>query len=197
MSAELAEMWRAFADASCRGYSPLYEAVSHAVAEDDDILSLIAEAPAPGHMPTTFLAAVHYLLLGEPDQPLAARYRGETNEDVAPLLHGFCVEHRRTVLNLLTTRHTNTNEVGRSAALGPAFLTVAHHIGTPIAHVDVGCSAGLNLFCDRYRLDFGAHGGIGPTDAVVRVQCQVLGTAPPVAPILPPVAARTGIDRDP
>jgi len=61
----------------------------------------------------------------------------------------------------------------------------------------VGASAGLNLLCDRYRLDYGAHGVSGPRTSPVRISCLVTGGDPPVAERLPGVVARVGIDRDP
>ena len=109
----------------------------------------------------------------------------------------MCLTHRADIVELLATRHTNTNEVGRSAVLGPALTAVAARLGAPLGLVDVGASAGLNLFCDRYRLDYGAAGATGPADAPVRIECAVVGGAPPIAPALPEIAARTGLDLDP
>jgi hypothetical protein len=74
---------------------------------------------------------------------------------------------------------------------------VADRLGAPLGLVDVGCSAGLNLFCDRYRLDYGPAGATGPEAAPVRIECGVLGDAPPIASSLPAIAARTGLDLDP
>ncbi|HTN81685.1 MAG TPA: DUF2332 domain-containing protein, partial [Acidimicrobiales bacterium] len=70
-------------------------------------------------------------------------------------------------------------------------------LGAPLALLDVGCSAGLNLFCDRYRLDYGRAGATGPSDAAVQIRCDVVGGAPLIAPILPTISARTGLDRAP
>ena len=53
----------------------------------------------------------------------------------------------------------------------------AHRSGSSTS----GASAGLNLFCDRYRLDYGTAGATGPADAPVRIECAVLGGAPPIA----------------
>ena len=96
---------------------------------------------------------------------------------------------------MLNTRTVQTNEVGRSALLGPALTWAAG--GEPVQLVDVGCSAGLNLLCDRYRLDYGGHGVSGPDDSPVRIDCQVVTGSPPVAPRLPVIAGRVGIDLDP
>jgi len=197
MRRELADVWIYFADTSCRGYSPLYDRICRAVAANDDVLDLIDEAPRRGHQPNVLLGAVHYLLLGGLDHRLAAVYAGTSDADPGPLFIDVCLTHRAEVLELLATRHTNTNEVGRSAILGPALTEVAARCGEPLGLVDVGCSAGANMYCDRYHLDYGANGSTGPADAAVRIACEVIGGHPPLAPMLPAIAARIGIDRDP
>ncbi len=193
----LADVWRYFADTSCRDYSPLYDRICRVVAEREDVLDVVRAAPAPGHQPNVLLGAVHYLLLGGLDHPLGAVYRGESDADPGLLFADLCLHHQRPIVELLATRHTNTNEVGRSAVIGPALTTAAARLGTPLGLVDVGCSGGLNLFCDTYRLDYPDHGGTGPADAPVRISCRVVGGPVPIAPSLPPVVARLGLDRSP
>jgi hypothetical protein len=194
---DLADVWTWFADTSCRNYSPVYDRICRAVAASDEVLSLQREAPPMAHMPNVLLAAVHYLLLGGLEHPLAAVYAGSSSADPGPLFVDACLTHRDEVLALLGSRHTNTNEVGRSALLGPALTWVGSHVGAPLTLIDVGCSAGLNLLCDRYRLDYGAAGATGPQGAAVRIGCDVVGGRPPIAAMLPPIAHRMGIDRDP
>ena len=195
--ASLSELWIWFADNHLRAYSPIYDRVSRAVAASDEVLSLLQEAPPRSHQPNVLLAAVHYLLLGGLDHPLAAVYAGVSDADPGPLFVDVCLTHRAEILQLLATRHTNTNEVGRSAIVGLALIAVAERFGEPLALVDVGCSAGLNLLCDRYRLDYGAAGATGPADAAVTIDCEVVGGEPPIASELPPIAERVGIDADP
>ena len=60
----LAEIWIYIADASCRGYSSLYDRICRAVADSDAVLEMVTEAPPEGHHPVLLLAAVHHLLLG-------------------------------------------------------------------------------------------------------------------------------------
>jgi hypothetical protein len=193
----LADLWTYFADTSCAGYSPLYDRISRAVAGNSAMIELISEAPPSGHQPTVLLAAVHYLLLEGVDHPLASVYAGTSDADPGPLFADVCFRHRDRILEMLATRHTNTNEVGRSAVLGPALTAVADELGAPLGLVDVGCSAGLNLLCDRYLLDYGPAGSTGPADAAVRIACEVIGKPPPIAPTLPAIGARIGIDRHP
>jgi hypothetical protein len=193
----LGEIWIYVADTSCRGYSPLYDSICRHVAERDDVLDLVEQAPPLGHNPVLLLAVVHDLVLRGDGHALADVYAGTSTADPGPLFADVCLAHPDVVLDLLATRSVNTNEVGRSAVLGPALTTVAARHGAPLAHLDVGCSAGLNLLADHYRLDYGPAGATGPVDAAVRVDCTVVGGTPPIAAALPEVAARVGLDRQP
>ncbi|HMQ24605.1 MAG TPA: DUF2332 domain-containing protein [Acidimicrobiales bacterium] len=209
---DLAALWRYIADTSCRGYSPLYDRICRTVADDAEVLGLVSEAPPQGHNPLLLLAAVHYLVLGGLDHPLAAVYAaaddpeaGATDTaataapsaDPGPLFVDLCLQQRDAILELLATERVNTNEVGRSAVIGPALTLVADRLGAPLAHVDVGCSAGLNLLVDRYRMDYGPLGVTGPVDAAVELRCEVLAGRPPIASTLPTIAARVGLDLGP
>jgi hypothetical protein len=193
----LADFWVTFADTQCRDYSPLYDRIVRYVATLDEIMAMVQAAPPEAHMPNVLLAAVHFVVLGGVDHPLVAVYESASDADPGPLFADVCVQYRTEIEHLLATRHTNTNEVGRSAVLGPALLTVAERLGAPLGLVDVGCSAGLNLLCDRYFLDYGEFGATGPTDADVRLQCEVIGGRPPTADTLPAIGSRVGLDLDP
>lgn len=48
-----------------------------------------------------------------------------------------------------------TNETGRSAMLLPGFLTIARETGLPLALVEIGASAGLNLMFDKFHYQYG------------------------------------------
>ena len=197
MPRDLADIWTFFADTSCGAYSPLYDRICRSVAASDEVLNLIREAPPAAHQPNVLLGAAHYLVLSGVEHPLAAVYAGVSDADPGPLFLDLCLRERDRVLELLATRHTNTNEVGRSAILGPALTSVASEFGEPLGLVDVGCSAGLNLLCDRYLLEYGRAGTTGPSDAPVHIACDIVGGSPPIAPMLPTISARVGIDRHP
>ena len=197
---ELAEVWTGFADLACGRYSPIYDRVSRAVAASDEVIDFILEAPPQAHMPTVLLACVHFLLLDGRRHPLVEVYEGTSVADPGPLFLQFCLDNRGSLLELMAYRHTNTNEVGRSAVLGPALVAAAERLGRPdgpLALVDVGCSAGLNLLCDGYLLEYPGLGTTGPADSEVRIRCDVTGGAPPVRPSLPSISSRVGIDLDP
>ena len=195
--ADLAFLWTWFAKNQLRGYSPVYERIALAVAKDRQVLEMVRAAPPMAHMPPLLLAAVHYLLLEGREHPLADVFEGRSDADPAPLFLDLCRARADDVATLLATRRIQTNECGRSAVVGPALTWLAAPSGQPVALVDVGASAGLNLLCDQFRLDYGEHGATGPTDSPVWVDCRVIAGRPPIAERLPPMAARVGIDRSP
>ncbi|MDE2277113.1 MAG: DUF2332 family protein, partial [Burkholderiales bacterium] len=92
-------------------------------------------------------------------------------------------------------RPPQTNEVQRSAALLPGLLYVAAQTRLPIALLEIGASAGLNLWCDRYRHDPGAWAWGDPAaPLVLRTDWQ--GPPPPLQAGLR-VASRAGCDAHP
>jgi hypothetical protein len=191
----LAELWRWFADGIMTGYCPLYDEIARSVATDRELLALQYSARPHAHLPTMVLAGAHYLVLNGVDHPLAEVYAGRSSEPVAPLFRDLCLGQSEALVEVLNTRTVQTNEVGRSALLGPGLTWAAG--GEPLQLVDVGCSAGLNMLCDRYRLDYGRHGVSGPDGSPVRIECRVESGSPPVVPRLPAINGRVGIDLNP
>jgi hypothetical protein len=192
---ELAQIWEWFAVGQCRGYSPIYERIASSVARDRELLELVRRTPPECHLPLSLLAAVHDLLLDGIEHPLAEVYAGTSDADPAPLFADVCRRHPDAVTEVMAARPVQTNECGRSALIGPALTWLASQGLGPLALVDVGASAGLNLLCDRYRLDYGSYGATGPPDSPVTVQCRVEAGDPPIAQALPELVARVGIDR--
>lgn len=198
----MASWWRDFADEQCAGYSPLYEAICRAVAADGEVLDLVIDAPFFGRQPNVLLAAVHDLVLRGTTHELATLYSAAGRGEIVPAAEAgrsfrdFARRNRDELAQLLSFRRTNTNECGRSAVLVPALRWAATEVGAPVALIDVGTSAGLNLRLDRYRIDYLDGRTTGPADSPVVIECAVRGPAP-VEPEAPPVAARIGLDRKP
>jgi hypothetical protein len=193
---DFARMWAWFAT-HCQETSPLYERISRAVAGDRDLLERLRATPPSAHLPPALLAAVHYLVLSGADHPLAALYAGRAEGDPGPHFLDFCHGHWDEVNDLLSTRHIKTNDCGRSALIAPGLTWLAPRFGGRFSLVDVGASAGLNLLCDTYRIDYGTFGATGPPDSPVAIHCRVAGGEPPIADRLPTFVTRVGIDRSP
>ena len=88
-----------------------------------------------------------------------------------PGIQGPVLHRRQELLEIMSTRRIQTNECGRTAVLAVGLSAAASRLGQPIALLDAGASAGLNLRLDRYLLDFGGFGRLGPEDSSVRVAC--------------------------
>lgn len=86
-----------------------------------------------------------------------------------------------------------TNEVRRSCALLPGFLTIAALTGKPLILSEVGASAGLNLQWDRYSYHLGDFSW-GKVSAV-KLAPRWEGPPPPQAGI--EITERTGCDLNP
>jgi hypothetical protein len=183
---QLADLWRWFAEELFAGSCPI---------EDAELLAVQLSALPHAHFPPMLLAGAHYLLLDGGEHPLVDVYSGRSAAPAPPLFRDLCLGHHDDLLEVLNARTVQTNEVGRSALLGPALTWAAG--GEPIQLVDVGCSAGLNLLCDRFRLDYGPYGATGPQDSLVQIDCTVSAGLPPIAPQLPLIAGRVGIDLEP
>jgi hypothetical protein len=192
---DLADLWRWVADGILAGTCPIYDEIARSVAEDHELLALQYSADPRAHFPPLMLAGAHYLLLNGIEHTLADVYAGRSTASASPLFRDLCLGHREELLDVLNARTVQTNEVGRSALLGPALTWAAG--GEPVQLVDVGCSAGLNLLCDRFRLDYGRLGATGPKDSPVQVDCKVSAGTPPISRQLPVIAGRVGIDLDP
>ena len=179
--------------------SPLYAVFGHAVAEDGELLDLADEALEGQPPPNVLFAAVHALLATKPGEPLAAYYAtlgGEKPADAAAAGHlrQFCRDHREELLPIIRTRLVQTNEVRRSAVLLPVFASIAGETGKPLALIEIGPSAGLNLLFDRYQYRYGEF-AVGNPESPVVLDCEPRGALPEIR--IPQVVSRTGIDLNP
>lgn len=197
---DLAVRFRRFAEVECDN-SPLYRHLSAALADDAETLALAGQT-RHGPVPLLFLAAVHFLLLQCVPHPLARHYAslgGAMDGDPYPDFRDFCLTHRTALAPLLTSRLVQTNEARRCVHLFPAFNYLARQVpAQPLALIEIGASAGLNLNWDRYCYDYGDGRLYGVADSPVRltvVQCGAL--APPIDSPSPTVATRVGLDLNP
>lgn len=199
----LARRFERFAQRECH-VSPLYERLSLGIASDPELLTVATHTQQGQPAPNLFLAAVHFLLLKGAQHPVSAFYPSLSRpplwaEDPYPSFRAFCLEHHEAMRALLSTRMVQTNEVGRCACLLPAFGLVARQAqGRPLALVEIGASAGLNLLWDRYRYDYGAGRQYGEPNSPVQIACTWRSDQPPPIPaVWPRVAGRVGLDVNP
>ncbi|MET0335914.1 MAG: DUF2332 domain-containing protein [Rhizobacter sp.] len=191
----LAARFRHFAKVECPE-EPLYEALCRIVAADPRLLAFLSDTPDEQQRPNLWLAAVHDLLLAGAAHPLAAYYpslggRRAPDADLAGSVQSFAAEHETALRQLMRTRTTQTNEIGRCAVLWPALHAIAQRAGTAdLALLDVGCSAGLNLGVDHYRYDRAEPG-------LPFLPTKLVGAQRPPTMPTPRIVHRLGIDPAP
>ncbi|ADH67395.1 DUF2332 domain-containing protein [Nocardiopsis dassonvillei] len=174
----IVRQYRGFADGYAQGAAPAYARIARALVGDEHVLGLVASLPAGNkRQPNLLLGAVRFL--GGPV--------GEWADFRAWLL-----EHWEQVRAVVLERYTQTNEVRRCATL----LPVLAGLEGPLALVEVGASAGLCLYPDRYRYSFDGGAPIGPARSPVLLECATSGPVP-VPGRVPRVVWRAGIDLNP
>lgn len=168
-----ATVYAEFGAREARGVSASYERLSMAVARDDELLGLLGSLPPAKRQPNLLFAVVGFL--GGPlDDPAAFR--------------GYAVGNWPAIEEQLRSRATQTNEPGRCAVLLPVLAALPQ----PLALLDVGASAGLCLYPDRYSYRYGDQ-RIGTGDPVL--DCAASGIGLPAR--LPEVVWRAGLDLNP
>lgn len=177
--ASTAARYRAFAEVEARGMSTTYEAWAAGVAGDPPTIALIEELPVAKRQPNLVFSAARFQ--GAPLGPYAV---------LRDWLHRHWIEVRATVLD----HATQTNEAGRCAL----HLPVLAALPGPLALLEVGASAGLCLYPDRYAYRYDERTPIEPSDGPSRVvlDCETNGRVP-IPERLPEVVWRAGIDLNP
>ena len=184
----LRDYYGKFARLEASGTSPIYTAWAEGVAADDEVIALLLELPRPKRQANLLFAAARHLGAGE-----------GTYAD----LRAWLLRHWDDVRELMLARSTQTNEAGRCATLLPALA----RIPGPLALMEVGASAGLCLYPDRYSYRFTVTGAVGaefaqsttldPADgpSAIVLDCELTNVSVPER--LPEVAWRAGIDLNP
>ncbi|GAA2187656.1 DUF2332 domain-containing protein [Micromonospora lupini] len=167
------EAYVEFGTREAHGVSPTYERLSHAVAHDGDLLALLDTLP-PGKRQPNLLFGVVRWLGGPVDDPVA--------------FHDYTVAHWPAVEAQVRARATQTNEAGRCAVLLPVLAALPQ----PLALLEVGASAGLCLYPDRYAYRYGEY-EVGEGTPVL--ECAAGALVPPAR--VPQVVWRAGLDLNP
>lgn len=146
-------------------------------------------------VPLRLAGGLHALVLRSTAAQLVAAYPPNQSDD-DPLWQAVewaMTNHTAHLLHWLQNA-PQTNEVRRAAALIPALNMIARSTGLPLALWELGCSAGLNLRCDRFRLDAGPT-KFGPQTSPLSLHPEWRGPCP--APYAVEVTDRRGVDLNP
>lgn len=173
---DVIEEYRDFATYAA-GDSPCFEAWALGVVEDPEVLAWLGTLPSIKRQPNLVFAA--------------ARWHGAPTPGSYDDLRRVLLDREGDVRATVMSRATQTNEVGRLATLVPVMSIV----DGPLALIEVGASAGLCLFPDRYDYAWpplGALRGSGGT-----VLTATAAGAMPIPVAHPEVAWRGGVDLHP
>ena len=160
--------------------SPCFDEWGRGVAGDDEVLAWIQELPGLKRQPNIVFAA--------------ARWHGVPAPGPYAGLRDALLADDGTIRATIMERSTQTNEVGRLATLLPVF---AELVGDgPLALLEAGASAGLNLYPDRWGYEWSTPDGPVRLGPAPHLPCEVTGPAPLPAR-LPQVSWRGGVDLNP
>jgi hypothetical protein len=174
-----ADWYQHFATQEARGSSPCYEQWAAGIAQDGELLALVDTLPGPSRQPNLVLAACRLAGI------VPAPYESFRRQVVTrwPEIRAIALAHR-----------TQTNEVGRCATVLPLLASLPQ----PLALLEVGASAGLCLYPDRFSYQYGPSSRIDPVDgpSTATLHCSTTGSLP--RPLkLPEIVWRAGIDLNP
>lgn len=185
----------------CKGSSNLYEYLSLKISEDEEVLTLASHAQSGQPIPNLLLGAVHYLLLKGNDHILQKYYSSLVENSDTKLeqsfqhFKDFCQLHREEIIPILQTKLVQTNEVRRCAYLYPSFCYIFNKVKKPLVLIEIGTSAGLQLFWDQYSYSYGTEEVYGNTKSNVHLQSEIRGENKPFfLKQSPPVVERIGLD---
>ena len=162
--------------------SPCFADWAASVAADPEVQARIAELPDLKQQANLVFAA--------------ARWHGVPAPGPYAGLRRAVLEDWDTLVPTILARSTQTNEVGRLATLVPVLAG----LDEPLALIEVGASAGLCLYPDRWGYAWTHEDGTTTTlaspDGDRVLACDLTGTAP-LPDRHPEVGWRGGIDLNP
>ena len=163
----------------------------------------LVPAPGPGLIALRWAGALHDLALSgrEPFASLWPSMRADLAGDLPPVsdaqiadaVEQAIADEWPHMLSFLASA-PQTNEVRRGAALLPGWLHIAARTGLPLALIEIGASAGLNLWADRWHHEHGAWRWSGAATEVL-ISSEWRGALPPQPSLS--IASRQGCDLAP
>lgn len=176
-----AEWFRRFADAE-GAESPRYREWALSIAVDAEILELISALPRAKRQPVLILTCLR--VAGVPLRPFT-----DVRDDIISLWP--------RAAKLARTHATQTNDPRRCSPL----LAALDRIRGPISLIEVGASAGLTMYPDRYVYIWNAPGRTiesapepGSSTVALTAEVHGWGASPPRRPS---IVHREGIDLNP
>ncbi len=159
-------------------------------------LAAIDPDPLAAAVSLRWLAALHHLALRglQPWAGLWPPAAGPTSDETLDAAIAAAWQQQNQHLRKALSGPPQTNEVQRSAALLPGLLHVVAQTGLPLVLLEIGASAGLNLWCDHYRHEHGAWAWGDPAAALI-LRSEWVGALPPQAPLR--ILRRAGCDAQP
>ncbi|MBT2680116.1 DUF2332 domain-containing protein [Bacillus sp. ISL-35] len=200
MDSRISEKFKHFAVHECMGSSPLYEFLSLKIAEDWEMLELANKAKDGQPVPNLLFGAVHYLLMKGYEHPLAEFYPSLTNhprssDEAFTAFVDFCREFTEEMTEIIESKIVQTNEVRRCSYLYPVFSHIFKKVQKPLALIEIGSSAGLQLFLDQYSYSYGSGQIFGKPDSPVHLISKIKGQNNIFSEMdIPEVKTRIGID---
>jgi len=184
--------------------SPTYGAIIDALAENllnnctaVEILRADSRDVVGSALYLRFLGAVNRIALADPSCPLRRFFPslgGHIDVDKVPGVFFDVVAERQDVVAAGLAADVQTNDVGRAAPLSAALNHLTRTTESAVSLLEVGASAGLNLWLDLYRVDAGLTQW-GPPDSPVQLTGHFIAGSPPVGRFV--VADRKGCDLNP
>ena len=158
------DRYRRFANCEAAGRSPVYVDLARHVATDERTLAFLAGLPDDRRQPNLLFGAVQYLR-----GPLIGR----------AAFDAALAEQPADLARVMRTRTTQTNLPARCATLLPVLAALPQ----PLVLVEVGASAGLCLYPDRYAYDYDGH-HVSPARGGPVLRCRASpGTPLPDSPV--------------
>lgn len=179
--------------------SKFYADLAFKISQDSELIAMIPDNRSQP-VPNLFLATINYLLYKHPESQLSYFY--PNHRSVVKVggyfkeFKSFCFVHKDEIIQLMSKRLVQTNEVLRSALLLPAIHKAAAINGPQLSLIDVGASAGLNLMADYYRIQYSDGSLLGDPKSEVTLNCQLRGRFLSVQSELN-INERIGIDLNP
>ncbi|MDM5248914.1 DUF2332 domain-containing protein [Lysinibacillus sp. G4S2] len=202
MLAKLSQQFRTFAKNECENSSPLYEHLANKIADDEEILKIATFIPQGQPVPNLLLAGVHYLLSSSQDE-LVHFYPSLTTtpksiNEVYPVFRAFVLSHSDELKALLQEKLVQTNEIRRCSYLYPMMTEIYERHQKPLALIEIGASAGLQLGMDQYNYCYNQQLHVTNSDSSFVLSSENRGESLPASiSISPVVCQRIGIDLNP